>query len=69
MWRIETEDTGGSKIISVANRKNLCAIYENDKKAKFLTKNMKISEAGKIRPQEKVENSIDSWLLNSVNLI
>ena len=66
-WRIETRQDGASAIISNVNQKKLCAIYENDKKLRFLTKKMKLNEAGKLALQDTVKDGIDMWRLNSIN--
>ena len=68
-WKIEAQQGGASKIISNVNQKKLCAIYENDKKIKFYTQQMKLKEAGKLTLQDckdSIKVGIDLWLLNTI---
>ena len=65
-WRVETQKDGASTIISNVNKKKLCAIYDNDK-LRFLTKKMKLNEAGKLTLQDSVKDGIDLWRLSSIN--
>ena len=70
MWKIETQQDGASTIISNVTKKKLCAIYENRKEIKFLSKQGKLKEAGKLTLQDSkdtVKDGIDLWQLSSVN--
>ena len=66
VWRIESEDNGCSRIISTVNEKKLCAVYQNDKKSKFLSKKMKFCEAGRIELQEKPKDGIELWQFGQI---
>ena len=59
IWKIETQQDGASKIISKGNKKKLCAIYENRKEIKFLSKQGKLKEAGKLTLQDSKDTVKD----------